>query len=71
MDGGEGEIEAADEEEGETPSQAHAQRVSAIKWLMEHVSVLIFPSKLCIVSGYGLLYIHVRAECCNDLNCFS
>ncbi|KAL6728941.1 hypothetical protein Aduo_000043 [Ancylostoma duodenale] len=36
MDGEEGEIEATEEEEGETSSQAHAQRVSAIKWLMEH-----------------------------------
>ncbi|EYC33269.1 hypothetical protein Y032_0002g697 [Ancylostoma ceylanicum] len=36
VDGEEGELEAAEEEEGETSSQAHAQRVSAIKWLMEH-----------------------------------
>ncbi|RCN50319.1 hypothetical protein ANCCAN_03541 [Ancylostoma caninum] len=36
MDGEEGEMEATEEEEGETSSQAHAQRVSAIKWLMEH-----------------------------------
>ncbi|KIH47069.1 hypothetical protein ANCDUO_22875 [Ancylostoma duodenale] len=44
MDGEEGEIEATEEEEGETSSQAHAQRVSAIKWLMEHLNNSNFMS---------------------------
>ncbi|KAK6728061.1 hypothetical protein RB195_005613 [Necator americanus] len=36
IEGEDAQTEEAEEEEGETSSQAHARRVSAIKWLMEH-----------------------------------